>query len=391
MCQRLKDEWRRYVDTIKSIRSQDERQFNAFDFSQSVDVILVTFSVLVGVSLADFFDDTKDKLPEHVHDWAFLMLVALLLRYLVGSAIHLKHAYRTAPNFKHSASAFLFLKDIVFLIAFGLIAIKITHSVKLFHFWQQITIFIGISLLWSVTDPIFRKIWEPSALQGRPLWEIWTTIDTAQFAVTLIVYICSKHDLYRVVVILTFVYAVFFFLDLAALLRIMALRERPVARSGRRPTAAAGNARSALPAGAIYLAGPLFGIAEKGFNQYLADYLIGEGYSVFLPQAQEQRDATAQEIFERDRRALDDAVLVLANMDGPDPDSGTCWECGYSYAQGKPVIAFRTDFRAAEGQGKAPYNLMLAQSARVSLFLPFAPQGDILRQIKDAVDAHLPP
>ena len=37
--------------------------------------------------------------------------------------------------------------------------------------------------------------------------------------------------------------------------------------------------------------------------------------------------------------------IVVANMDGSDPDSGTSWECGYAYRK-KPVILFRADFRA---------------------------------------------
>src|SRR6516164_2313015 len=54
----------------------------------------------------------------------------------------------------------------------------------------------------------------------------------------------------------------------------------------------------------------------------------------------------------------------------PDPDSGTCWECGYAY-QKKPVIVFRTDFRAGDEPGKAPFNLMLSESASACLDLAF--------------------
>src|SRR5437763_13062157 len=39
---------------------------------------------------------------------------------------------------------------------------------------------------------------------------------------------------------------------------------------------------------------------------------------------------------------------------------------GYAY-QKRPVIIFRTDFRTGEQPGKAPYNLMLAQSATIQI------------------------
>ena len=365
--------WSPFVAVSRRIISSDSRQFAALDFSQSVDVILATFSVLVGVSLADFFDDTKNKLSDDVHDWAFFMLVALLLRYIIGSAIHLKNTYRSASKFEHSASIFLFFKDIAFLIAFGFVAIKITHSKTFFHFMQQTADFILISFLWSITDPIFRRIWGHNALRSRPLWEVWTTIDIIQLTITVSVYCLYRQEPHRVAVILTFVYGVFFFIDLAALLRIIALRE----------PAANGSPLS----GSIYLAGPLFSAAEQDFNQALAAFLRGRGHKVFVPQEEEQRQASAQDIFQRDKRALDAAAVVVANMDGPDPDSGTCWECGYAYARGKPVIAFRTDFRAAEEPDKAPYNLMMAESAISSIYRPFADRGELFDAINQALQA----
>ena len=58
-------------------------------------------------------------------------------------------------------------------------------------------------------------------------------------------------------------------------------------------------------------------------------------------------------------------------MDGPDPDSGTCWECGYAYATKKPVVLFRSDFRGSGDADDIPYNAMLigAADAHVELRL----------------------
>jgi nucleoside 2-deoxyribosyltransferase len=120
----------------------------------------------------------------------------------------------------------------------------------------------------------------------------------------------------------------------------------------------------------IYLAGPLFSVAERAFNERLADRLRTAGHKVWLPQESEQRPMSARQIFEKDVEGVDWAEVVVANMDGPDPDSGTSWECGYAYRK-KPVIVFRTDFRVGDQPGLAPFNLMLAESATCFLDLVF--------------------
>jgi nucleoside 2-deoxyribosyltransferase len=46
-----------------------------------------------------------------------------------------------------------------------------------------------------------------------------------------------------------------------------------------------------------------------------------------------------------------DADQLLACLDGSDVDSGTCVEIGYAIALGKPILGYRTDFRASEIEG----------------------------------------
>ena len=133
----------------------------------------------------------------------------------------------------------------------------------------------------------------------------------------------------------------------------------------------------------LYLAGPLFSTAERDFNDALARGLRQRGHEVWLPQEHEQRAMTAKEIFIADVAGLDWAEVVVATMDGADPDSGTCWECGYAYGK-KPVIVFRTDFRV-EHAGKAPYNLMLTESATLRLDLALAGMEEIVRRIDAAL------
>ncbi|MGA2124575.1 MAG: nucleoside 2-deoxyribosyltransferase [Xanthobacteraceae bacterium] len=134
----------------------------------------------------------------------------------------------------------------------------------------------------------------------------------------------------------------------------------------------------------IYLAGPLFSTAEREFNARLAGRLRQLGHEVWLPQESEQRTMSAQQIFAIDVQGIDWAEVVVANMDGPDPDSGTCWECGYAFRK-KPIIVFRTDFRAVDERKDAPYNLMLTVSADRRLDLPFADTEAVAQRIDQAL------
>jgi nucleoside 2-deoxyribosyltransferase len=134
----------------------------------------------------------------------------------------------------------------------------------------------------------------------------------------------------------------------------------------------------------IYLAGPLFTTAEREFNTALAAALRACGHEVFVPQESEQHSMTPREIFVSDVRGIDWANVVVANMDGPDPDSGTCWECGYAYGK-KPILVFRTDFRAGAEHKDAPYNLMLTESADRRLDLPFTDVTSVARRIDEVL------
>lgn len=73
--------------------------------------------------------------------------------------------------------------------------------------------------------------------------------------------------------------------------------------------------------------------------------------------------------------------MVVAIMDGPDPDSGTSWECGYAYAKDKPIFMVRTDFRGSGEDRSVPYNIMLAESCNGRVELPL---GSIVA-VADAV------
>jgi nucleoside 2-deoxyribosyltransferase len=133
----------------------------------------------------------------------------------------------------------------------------------------------------------------------------------------------------------------------------------------------------------LYFAGPLFSAAERAWNLELVVALRGSGHEVFVPQDQEPgKDAAA--IFATDVAGIDWADALVAVMDGPDPDSGTAWECGYAYGK-KPVVLVRTDFRTSGGSDGAPYNPMLTESATVRLDLPLAPVAEVAAGVLQAL------
>ena len=118
----------------------------------------------------------------------------------------------------------------------------------------------------------------------------------------------------------------------------------------------------------VYLAAPLFSEAERSYNSLLAGLLKKNLFEVYLPQ--DAGDGSAgrgkrehERLFLMNKKALEQADIVVSVIDGADADSGTSWEMGYAHALGKPVFALRTDFRCVGTSEKV--NLMLEQSATV--------------------------
>jgi len=133
----------------------------------------------------------------------------------------------------------------------------------------------------------------------------------------------------------------------------------------------------------IYFAGPLFTPYERDWNMALGAALREAGHEVFLPQEQEPgKDAAG--IFAVDVGGIDWADGLVAIMDGPDPDSGTCWEVGYAYGTKKPVVLVRTDFRDLAGKA-GTYNPMMAESATERLDLPAASTTEVIAAILEAL------
>lgn len=108
----------------------------------------------------------------------------------------------------------------------------------------------------------------------------------------------------------------------------------------------------------IYIAGPLFTAPEIQWNKELSGSLRGQGFETFLPQEDCHGDNNS--IFRCCVEGIDKCDVILANVDGTDPDSGTCFEVGYAYAKNKMLFMYRTDFRKCGDDGAV--NLMLSKS-----------------------------
>jgi len=115
----------------------------------------------------------------------------------------------------------------------------------------------------------------------------------------------------------------------------------------------------------IYLAGPLFTVAEREFNRKLGSYLKKEFPSIIIDLPQEYSASIYGQpnsldlVFENCLQSIKKSDLIIAVLDGPDVDSGTCIEIGYAYAYKKPILGIRTDFRESEYKG---VNLMVSKS-----------------------------
>lgn len=98
----------------------------------------------------------------------------------------------------------------------------------------------------------------------------------------------------------------------------------------------------------VYLAGPLFDEGERWFMERLDELVAELGFRTFLPH-RDNPPKTADnvpEIFANDRRGIDDASIVVANLNGVTTDDGTAWEIGYAYAKDKTLVGFHTDWRS---------------------------------------------
>lgn len=201
------------------------------NFDASLGALNAAFAVLVGLSITDFLDPTKTKIPGKLYWWMFVILISLLLRFIVGSAVHLKYTYggRTDANGKpkapRSRAILLFFKDGAFLVWFGALAVGITHSseswspgqpFELHPFILHAELFLGAALLWSAVDWAARSLYwvfgAESEWPDNPPWLIWGAIDAGQLFLTWAIGDCGGSQL-KSVQVLAVLYAVLLVFD----------------------------------------------------------------------------------------------------------------------------------------------------------------------------------
>src|SRR5512137_687123 len=95
----------------------------------------------------------------------------------------------------------------------------------------------------------------------------------------------------------------------------------------------------------IYLSGPLFSRAEIAWGSRVKSFLEErlKGIIVIWPHEIAPCSAGPEEIFEANLRALSEAEIMVALLDGPQVDDGTAWEAGYFFSQGREILGLRTD------------------------------------------------
>ena len=181
---------------------------NRPDFEASLTALIATFAVLVGVSITDYLDPEKTPIPPAYFWWIFIMMIALMLRYIVGSAIHLKYMYgNRLPDLPRSRSACLFFKDGAFLVWFGALAVGMAHSWEkaanpadrfahfpegLDSFFRHAELFLTAGIAWSVTDCVIRYFYSMRAGRANEWpdnapWSFWLIVDLMQLYLTFAV------------------------------------------------------------------------------------------------------------------------------------------------------------------------------------------------------------
>lgn len=114
----------------------------------------------------------------------------------------------------------------------------------------------------------------------------------------------------------------------------------------------------------LYLAAPLFSVAERSFNSFLSESLRRH-CDVYLPQEDGALMPTLLEsghsvahaskiVFKNDLNAIRQCDILLIVMDGRAIDEGACLELGIAYALGKKCIGLQTDFRRLASFGNNP-------------------------------------
>ena len=133
----------------------------------------------------------------------------------------------------------------------------------------------------------------------------------------------------------------------------------------------------------VYFAAPLFTQAEWNWNELLSRRLEELKLKIILPQERARpmlsgtATFSAKQLFRGNVGDIGKANVILAVLDQADPDSGTCWECGYAYKLGIPIIGLKTDIRGASDAPGVRTNLMLDCCCSQFIQVPLSRRNDV--------------
>lgn len=106
----------------------------------------------------------------------------------------------------------------------------------------------------------------------------------------------------------------------------------------------------------VYIAAPLFSLAEREFNIKAKSFVESLGIRTYLPQVDggvftdllsEGKDSSVvkERLFNQNWQAVKESDVILIILDGRVPDEGACVEIGMGFALGKECLALKTDTR----------------------------------------------
>jgi hypothetical protein len=197
---------------------------NTTSIERCIEVLIATFGALAGFALIRFLTLTPPMPLQLSPDfgWITAAMAAVLLRYMLGSAVHLNRTFveRAAddPRNPGGITLILFSKDLAFLVFFGVLAVKITQSSDIVEFIYRALRFVAWGLVWGVVDFFLRWF----LLRQRPVFAnyhletSWLVLDTLQLAVTYWILVAVSDSSKAVWLGLSFV--AFLFCDISVII-----------------------------------------------------------------------------------------------------------------------------------------------------------------------------
>lgn len=201
------------------------------DFQPIVDKTLSVFAVYTGVVLTYFVRDylfSDDNMAQifgfsawahHPGSWVAVAVTTLLLRYVIGSAVHLNKTYVPAvarridglviteiKTYKSTSVCWLYI-DLLFLIVFGILGILMTRATGSIESigWHAIYI-MGAGVLWSAIAMALRP-------GDRKIGALWFAIDVVQIVLTYALVIAASWDDLSRAVCFGILYVIFLYAD----------------------------------------------------------------------------------------------------------------------------------------------------------------------------------